>query len=167
MTKKEKFKNIIHDISDIELSEIKDNSDFFNDLGFDSLDIIGLIVDVETKFKINIPDEKLEKVKTVEDAYNLLESLFLIRGFENMNIQDKIQKIHHQFGISEMANYKIEHFVETLIEKEKEQLRLYIVRQQEELLISFSNYLYKRDLLNIVKENIPTRVKLFLKKYNH
>jgi len=81
-----------------------------------------------------------------------------------MNIQDEMQKIHHKFGVSEMANYRIEQFIEDLIEKEKEQLRLHIVRQQSELLISFSNYLHKRGLLNIVKENIPTRVKLFLKR---
>lgn len=35
---------------------------------------------------------------------------------------------------------------------------------RSELLISFSEYLHKRDLLNVVKEHIPIRVKLFLKR---
>ena len=43
-----------------------------------------------------------------------------------MNIQDEMQKIHHKFGVSEMANYKIEQFVENLIKKDRaEQLILH------------------------------------------
>ena len=49
-------------------------------------------------------------------------------------------------------------------ENEKLKLRLSVVSQHSELLISFSEYLHTRDLLNVVKENIPLRVKLFLKK---
>jgi hypothetical protein len=42
-----------------------------------------------------------------------------------MNIQDEVQKIHHKFGVSEMANYKIEQFIENLIKEDKaEQLIL-------------------------------------------
>ena len=42
-----------------------------------------------------------------------------------MNIQDEMQKIHHKFGVSEMANYKIEQFIEDLIKKDRaEQLTL-------------------------------------------
>ena len=42
-----------------------------------------------------------------------------------MNIQDEMQKIHHKFGVSEMANYKIEQFIENLIKKDRaEQLTL-------------------------------------------
>ena len=45
-----------------------------------------------------------------------------------MNIQDEIQKIHHKYGVSEMANYKIQQFVENLIETDRaEQLKLHIV----------------------------------------
>ena len=36
-----------------------------------------------------------------------------------MNIQDEMQKIHHKFGVSEMANYKIEQFIENLIKKDR------------------------------------------------
>jgi len=35
-----------------------------------------------------------------------------------MNIQDELQKIHHQYGVSEMANYKIQLFIDKLV-KEK------------------------------------------------
>jgi hypothetical protein len=36
-----------------------------------------------------------------------------------MNIQDEMQKIHHKFGVSEMANYKIEQFIEKLIKEDR------------------------------------------------
>jgi len=55
-----------------------------------------------------------------------------------MNIQDKMQEIHHKYGVTEMANYKIQLFVDELIKTEKEQLRLHIVSQQREQLIDFS-----------------------------
>ena len=42
-----------------------------------------------------------------------------------MNIQDEMQKIHHKFGVSEMANYEIQLFIEDLIKKDRaEQLTL-------------------------------------------
>tara|TARA_R110002051_G_C8655113_1_gene488187 strand:- start:909 stop:1178 length:270 start_codon:yes stop_codon:yes gene_type:complete len=47
-----------------------------------------------------------------------------------MNIQDEMQKIHHKYGVSEMANYKIEQFVEKIIETDRaEQLKLHIVSE--------------------------------------
>ena len=52
-----------------------------------------------------------------------------------MNIQDEMQKIHHKFGVSEMANYKIEQFIEDLIKKDRaEQLRIAVVVGQSEQL---------------------------------
>ena len=36
-----------------------------------------------------------------------------------MNIQDEMQKIHHKFGVSEMANYKIEQFIKNLIKEDR------------------------------------------------
>ena len=52
-----------------------------------------------------------------------------------MNIQDKMQEIHHKYGVTEMANYKIQLFVEALLNKQKEQLTLTDVSQQRELLV--------------------------------
>jgi hypothetical protein len=52
-----------------------------------------------------------------------------------MNIQDKMQEIHHKYGVSEKANYEIQLFVEYLIKKDRaEQLNLSGVSQQRELL---------------------------------
>lgn len=56
-------------------NNIKDESQFNYDLGFDSLDAVDLIIDTEREFGISIPDEQAEKVKTVKDAIDLIESL--------------------------------------------------------------------------------------------
>ena len=55
-----------------------------------------------------------------------------------MNIQDKMQEIHHKFGVTEKANYEIQLFVDDLIKKDRaEQLILSGVSQQRELLKAF------------------------------
>jgi len=48
-----------------------------------------------------------------------------------MNIQDKMQEIHHKFGVTEKANYEIQLFVDDLIKKDRaEQLILSGVSQR-------------------------------------
>ena len=52
-----------------------------------------------------------------------------------MNIQDKMQEIHHKYGVTEKANYEIQLFIEDLIIKDRaEQLLLHNVSQQREQL---------------------------------
>jgi len=42
-----------------------------------------------------------------------------------MNTQDKMQEIHHKYGVTELANYEIQLFVDDLIKKDRaEQLIL-------------------------------------------
>lgn len=48
---------------------------FSEDLGFDSLDDVELIMNVENEFDICIPDHMAEEVKTIKDAYELLGDL--------------------------------------------------------------------------------------------
>lgn len=71
---KEKLKKIIVDIAPIvvEISEITDNTVLTKDLGFDSVQIISLIVEIESQFDIEIEDEdldieKLTVLKTLTD----------------------------------------------------------------------------------------------------
>lgn len=71
---KEKLKKIIVDIAPIvvEISEINDNTVLTKDLGFDSVQIISLIVEIESQFDIEIEDEdldieKLTVLKTLTD----------------------------------------------------------------------------------------------------
>lgn len=44
-----------------------------DDLGVDSLDQAELAMSFETDFNIDIPDEEAEKIKTVDDAVQLID----------------------------------------------------------------------------------------------
>jgi len=48
--------------------EVKLETSFIDDLGADSLDSIELVMALEEKFNIEIPDEDAEKMNTVEDV---------------------------------------------------------------------------------------------------
>ncbi|MEO0254041.1 MAG: acyl carrier protein [candidate division WOR-3 bacterium] len=47
---------------------------FQEDLGADSLDVVELVMKIEEKFGIEIPDEDAEKIRTVKDAVEYIES---------------------------------------------------------------------------------------------
>ncbi len=71
------LKQIINDLLDYEIPAITGKTHLQNDLGMDSLDVVELIIDVEKLYNINIPDDEAEKVKTFNDAFNLLCKLTL------------------------------------------------------------------------------------------
>ncbi|MFH1691796.1 MAG: acyl carrier protein [Candidatus Omnitrophota bacterium] len=52
----------------VSLEEVKAGTSFVEDLGADSLDSIELIMALEDKFNIEISDEDVEKMNTVDDV---------------------------------------------------------------------------------------------------
>ncbi|OAA82744.1 acyl carrier protein [Clostridium ljungdahlii] len=70
----EKIQKIISEQLGIGSDEIKMESSFIDDLGADSLDIVELIMALETEFDIEIPDEEAEKVKTVGDVAEYIKA---------------------------------------------------------------------------------------------
>ena len=53
--------------------EIKPESRVVEDLGADSLDVVELVMALEEKFDINVPDEDAEKISTVGDIVAYIE----------------------------------------------------------------------------------------------
>ncbi|MBK9249196.1 MAG: acyl carrier protein [Ignavibacteria bacterium] len=51
---------------------------FTNDLGADSLDTVELIMEFERSFNLTIDDADAEKIQTVGDAINYLESKVIV-----------------------------------------------------------------------------------------
>lgn len=49
-------------------------SEEFSAIGFDSLDLVDLIIKIENEFKISIPDEETFGLKTVSDAIELVKN---------------------------------------------------------------------------------------------
>lgn len=71
----EKVRDLIANQLDIDKERITMESSLLDDLKADSLDIVELIMDLEAEFDIEIPDEDLEKVRTVGDIVTKLETL--------------------------------------------------------------------------------------------
>ncbi len=67
-------KHIISEKLGVSLSEVTETASFVDDLGADSLDIVELVMDLEGKFGLEIPDEDAEKIKTVKDAIEYIEN---------------------------------------------------------------------------------------------
>ena len=63
-----KVRNIIAEQLGVGEDEIKPESNFVEDLGADSLDIVELVMAMEEEFEVEIPDEEAENIKTVGDA---------------------------------------------------------------------------------------------------
>ena len=69
----EKVKNVLMEQLGVDESVITMDSSFVDELGADSLDIVELIMGLETEFDIEIPDEDAEKITTVGDAVNYIK----------------------------------------------------------------------------------------------
>lgn len=58
---------------EVEEDQITMESVIVEDLGADSLDVVELIMRLEEKFDVEIPDEDAEKIQTVGDAVRFIE----------------------------------------------------------------------------------------------
>ena len=67
-------KEVVIEQLDCEPGEVKEDSKFIEDLGADSLDVVELVMALEEKFDIEIPDEDAEKILTVADAIKYIEN---------------------------------------------------------------------------------------------
>ncbi len=75
MSIEDKVKKIIVEKLSVDLEEVVPEASFVDDLGADSLDLVELIMSMEEEFDIEIPDEQAEKLVTVQDALNYIQTL--------------------------------------------------------------------------------------------
>lgn len=66
-------KQIIVEQLGVKVEEVTPDASFIDDLGADSLDTVELVMALEEKFEIEIPDEDAEKITTVGDAIKYIE----------------------------------------------------------------------------------------------
>ena len=64
----EKIVSMICDQFGMEPEELNENTSFIDDMGIDSVDVVELVVDLETEFGLDeIPEEELKKMRTIGD----------------------------------------------------------------------------------------------------
>ena len=70
----EEVKAVIAEELEVDEAQISMESVIVDDLGADSLDVVELIMRLEEKFEVEIPDEDAEKIQTVGDAVNFIQT---------------------------------------------------------------------------------------------
>jgi acyl carrier protein len=69
----QKLRELIADEMGLNVSQVTLESDFVENFGADSLDVVELVMRVEEDFEIEISDEEARPIKTVADALRLIE----------------------------------------------------------------------------------------------
>jgi acyl carrier protein len=67
------IEKIIAESLGLKVDSIKDESNFINDLGADSLNIVEIVMAIEEEFDVEIPDEDAETLYTVGELKQYIE----------------------------------------------------------------------------------------------
>ena len=70
----ERVRKIVVEHLGVDEAKVTDGASFIDDLGADSLDTVELVMAFEEEFGCEIPDDAAEKILTVKDAINYIES---------------------------------------------------------------------------------------------
>ncbi|MBR3300386.1 MAG: acyl carrier protein [Clostridia bacterium] len=69
----EKLKEIIALQLDIDAESLTLDTKIIEDLGTDSLDVVEMLMSVEDEFEVEIPEEKIEDLKTIGDVVDYIQ----------------------------------------------------------------------------------------------
>lgn len=75
MSVQDKLIAIIAEQLSVDKDKVIPAASFVDDLGADSLDLVELIMAMEEAFEVEIPDNVAEKIITVQDAINHIQSM--------------------------------------------------------------------------------------------
>ncbi|MGB0749843.1 MAG: acyl carrier protein [Magnetospiraceae bacterium] len=70
----DRVKKIVVEHLSVDEAKVNETSSFIDDLGADSLDTVELVMAFEEEFGIEISDDAAEKIVTVKDAIDYIES---------------------------------------------------------------------------------------------
>ena len=70
----DRVKMIVCEQLGVDEDEISMESNFLQDFGADSLELIDLIMALETEFDIEVPEEDIEEIETVADVVSYLKN---------------------------------------------------------------------------------------------
>lgn len=69
----EKVKEIIAKQIGVEVEELNVSASLTDDLGIDSLEIFEIVMSLEEEFDVEIPNEDIENIKTIQEISNYVE----------------------------------------------------------------------------------------------
>lgn len=69
----EKLQEVIVEVLNVDVSEVKEETTFTGDLGADSLDVFQIIMRIEEEFGITVDSDRAKEVVTVGDAMRLIK----------------------------------------------------------------------------------------------
>lgn len=69
----DKVKELISHQLEVSLEKLAPEASFIDDLKADSLAVVELVLALEQEFKLEIPEEDTERIKTVGDAVNYIK----------------------------------------------------------------------------------------------
>lgn len=73
-TVEERVRKIVAEQLGVKEEDLRNGAKFVEDLGADSLDTVELVMALEEEFETEIPDEKAEKITTIQEAIDYIES---------------------------------------------------------------------------------------------
>lgn len=71
----DKVKQMLANQLNVQVEKITEDSKLIEDLGADSLDMIEMLMSLEEEFGINVPDDKVEDLKTVGNIVAFIDSV--------------------------------------------------------------------------------------------
>ncbi|MGJ3561539.1 acyl carrier protein [Streptomyces sp. INA 01156] len=72
MLDKEELRSIVAQVLDVDATEITDDATFVDDLEVDSLLALEIVVVLEKKYGVKLPESDLRRIITLQSAYDLL-----------------------------------------------------------------------------------------------
>ncbi len=67
-----RFRKCAVDVLSVDESKVVPEAKFGDDLDADSLDLVELVMALEEEFDVTVPEEELEGIQTVSQAYELV-----------------------------------------------------------------------------------------------
>lgn len=72
MLDKEELRAVVAQVLDVEPSEVTDDASFVDDLEVDSLMALEVVVVLEKRYGVKLPESELKRIVTLRSAYDLL-----------------------------------------------------------------------------------------------
>lgn len=69
----EEIKQIIAEHINIDVIEIKDSDNLITDLQMNSFDLITMVCELEERFNIEVSEQEIRNIKTVQDIYEFIK----------------------------------------------------------------------------------------------